>query len=106
MGAKVDRASRSLADAAELVKELQSELDDRLEKVAKLKAEYDKYEQLATLAEDKAGAIIKQFRETVDNGRSRERWIALGISLVAGIIVFVLGAVLGPPLLKWLGIGA
>ena len=105
VGAKVDRAVKSLTEASELVAELQGELTERVEKVAKLQAEYEKYEQLAKVEEGKARALIAQIEETVGRGQSRERWIALGINLAAGIIVFLLGVLAGPRITAWLGIG-
>jgi hypothetical protein len=105
VGAKVDRAVKSLTEASELVAELQAELTERVEKVGKLQAEYEKYEQLAKVEEGKARALIDQIEETVGRGRSQERWIALGINLVAGILVFLLGVFAGPWITAWLGIG-
>lgn len=105
LGGKVKRAVASLTEASELVAELQVELKERVEKVNKLRAEYEKYEQLATVEEKNARALIDQIEETVGRGRSRERWIALGINLAAGIIVFLLGVVAGPRITEWLGIG-
>lgn len=105
VGAKVERAVASLTEASELVAELQAELEERVEKVGKLQAEYEKYEQLAKVEEEKARALIDQIEETVGRGRSRERWVALGINLAAGIIVFLLGVVAGPRITGWLGIG-
>lgn len=105
VGAKVERAVKSLTEASELVAELQAELTERVEKVGKLQAEYEKYEQLAKVEEGKARALIDQIEETVGRGRSRERWIALGINLAAGIIVFLLGVIAGPRITAWLWIG-
>lgn len=102
---KVRRAMASLEEASALVTELQDELSDRVVKVGKLREEYEKYEQLAQIEERKAEALIKQLEATVGHGRSRERWVALGINLVAGLIVFILGVLLGPWLKQLLGIG-
>ena len=106
VGAKVDRAVESLTEASELVAELQVELTERVDKVGKLQAEYEKYEQLAKVEEGKARAIIAQIEETVGRSRSRERWIALGINVVAGILVFLLGVFAGPRITTWLGLGS
>ena len=57
----------------------------------KLKTEYERYQQLATVEEGKAKALIEQMQLTLGAGRSRERWIALVINIVAGTIVFILG---------------
>ncbi len=93
---KVKRAASALQDASTLVTELQGELTDRVEQVGKLKSEYERYQQLATIEEEKAKALIEQLQQALGAGCSRERWIALAINLVAGIIVFVLGVWLSP----------
>lgn len=104
VGAKVGRAVKALTEASELVTELQNELSERVEKVSRLKSEYEKYELLAKVEESKARALIAQIEDTVGRGRSRERWIALVINLIAGIIVFMLGIFVGPRITAWLGI--
>ena len=103
VGAKVERAVKSLTEASKLVAELQSELMERVEKVGKLQAEYEKYEQLAKVEEGKARALIAQIEETIGRGRSRERWIAMGINLLAGIFVFLIGVLVSPWITAWLG---
>ena len=105
LGEKVDRAAKSLLEASELVSELQAELADRVDKVGKLQAEYEKYDELAKVKEGEARALIAQIETTIGRGRSRERWIALGINLIAGMIVFLLGVLAGPWITNWLGIG-
>jgi len=105
LGRKVKRAASALEDAATLVAELEGELKTKVGQVEKLKAEYERYQQLATLEEDKAKALIEQLQQTLGAGRSRERWVALAINLVAGIIVFVLGVWLSPWIRVLLGIG-
>lgn len=105
LGQKVNRAAAVLEDASTLVAELDGELTTKVGQVEKLKAEYDRYQQLATVEEGKAKALIEQLQLTVGAGRSRERWIALALNLVAGIIVFVLGVWLSPWIKALLGVG-
>lgn len=105
LGQKVNRAAAALEDASTLVAELDGELTTKVGQVEKLKAEYDRYQQLATVEEGKAKALIEQLQLTVGAGRSRERWIALALNLVAGIIVFVLGVWLSPWIKTLLGVG-
>lgn len=105
LGQKVNRAAAVLEDASTLVAELDGELTTKVGQVEKLKAEYDRYQQLATVEEGKAKALIEQLQLTVGAGRSRERWIALALNLVAGIIVFVLGVWLSPWIKTLLGVG-
>lgn len=103
---KVRRAATALQDASTLVAELQSELTERVDQVQKLKVEYERYQQLATTEEQKARALIDQLQQALGAGRSRERWIALAINLVAGIIVFVMGVWLSPWIKTLFRIGA
>ncbi len=102
---KINRAQASLAETSELIGELEAGLHNRVEKLKQLKEEYDKYSQLAAVEEDKAKVIIQQIEATIGRNRGKERIIALGLNLVAGMIVFVLGVVLGPHLTTWLGLG-
>jgi predicted RNase H-like nuclease (RuvC/YqgF family) len=91
LGGKVKRAAAALENASTLVAELQAELTTKVEQVEKLKTEYERYQQLASVEEGKAKALVEQLQQTLGAGRSRERWIALAINIVAGIIVFILG---------------
>jgi len=93
---KVRRTTQALLDASRLMSELEKELTQRSAKVNKLQEEYDKYEQLAQVEEKKAEALIKQIQDTLGKGRIRERWVALAINLIAGLIVFALGVFLAP----------
>ncbi len=102
---KAKQAISALQDASTLVAELQGELSARVDQVEKLKAEYDRYQHLATIEEAKAKALIEQLQIALGAGRSRERWIALGINLLAGVIVFILGVWLSPSVKALLGIG-
>ena len=106
LGQKVNQAASALENASALVAELEGELSTKVGQVEKLKAEYERYQQLATVEEGKAKALIDQLQQTFGAERSRERWITLAINLVAGIIVFVLGVWLSPWIKTLLGIGA
>jgi hypothetical protein len=100
---KIGRAQASLIEASELIAELEKGLSERVTKLQRLKQEYDKYSQLAAVEEDKARAIIQQIEVAIGRNRGRERLIALGLNLLAGLIVFILGVALGPYLTRWLG---
>jgi hypothetical protein len=105
LGEKVKRAASALEDASNIVTELEGELTTKVRQVERLKTQYERYQQLATVEEGKAKALIEQLQLTLGAGRSRERWIALAINIVAGIIVFVLGVWLSPWIKTLLGIG-
>jgi hypothetical protein len=96
LNVKVTRATVSLREASQLVTDLQGELTQKLDQVQKLKSEYERYQQLATVEEQKAKALIQQMQKALGAGQTRERWIALAINLFAGIVVFVLGVWLSP----------
>lgn len=106
LGQKVKRAASALEDASALVDELQGELTTKVGQVENLKAEHKRYQQLKTVEEGEATALIEQLQLILGAGRSRERWIALTINLVASIVVFVLGVWLSPSIKTLFGIGA
>ena len=101
---KISRAQASLTETSDLIAELESGLNERVNKIQHLKQEYEKYSQLAEVEESKAKAIIQQIETAIGRNRVRERIIALTLNLLAGLIVFILGVVFGPSLTKWLGL--
>jgi len=103
---KVHRATESLRESAELVSELEQALQDRLEKVERLRSQYEHFSKLAEVEEEQARALVQQLEIAVGRGRGKERLIALALNLFAGIIIFVLGIALGPWLTSVLGLGA
>lgn len=104
--AKIQKAYSSLQETSQLIGELEQDLKGRTQKVNLLRQEYERYSQLADLEEGKAKAIIDQLELSIGKGRNRERWVNLLISLVSGIIVFILGIYFGPQITTWLGLGA
>ncbi len=105
IGMKVKHVAESLTEASKVLNDLQNDLSNKVNAVNKLREDYEKYEQLAKVEELKAQAIIKQLDEALGKNKPKERWIALGINLVAGIFVFILGIVFGPWIKIWLNIG-
>ena len=100
---KAARAAQALHEAAAVVSQLQSSIAAEVERVDSLKKDYEKYKNLASTEGKKARAFIQQVQESLGHGRSRERWIALGINVVAGLVVFVLGVLLSPLVKQLLG---
>ena len=94
---QVEDAIASLQKSTELVGRLEQGVKERSEKLSKLREEYEQYSKLAEIESDKASAIISQLERAVGSGKKRERWIALGINLIAGIIVFLAGVALNGP---------
>ncbi|MCW5205318.1 hypothetical protein VU08_00060 [Desulfobulbus sp. F5] len=101
---KVERAVNSLKEASGLISELEVDLKERSGKIKILKDEIDRYSKIAEVEEDKAKVILTEIQTSLDRGKKAERWIALGINLAAGILIFALGIFAGPMLSKWLNI--
>lgn len=101
---KVHRAADALAEASKVVDELEDALKLRHEQMERIRVEYDRLSALTEVEADKAAAILSQVQVTLNRGRGWERWVSLGINLVAGVIVFFIGVCIGPWLTRILGI--
>lgn len=102
---EVQQAIASLQSSSQLVARLEQGVRERTEKLETLRAEYERYSKLAGIEADKAEALIKELSLTLGKGQKRERWVAFGINLVAGALIFVAGVMLGEPLkgfMQWL----
>ena len=97
---KISKAYESLQETSALLQELEVGLKERTEKVNYLRNEYERFSKLAEIEEEKARVIVDQFELTIGKGRNKERWVSLVISLIAGVIVFLLGIFLGPYMTK------
>ncbi|MCI5119859.1 MAG: hypothetical protein D3908_01440 [Candidatus Electrothrix sp. AUS4] len=93
---KAKLAVNALNEATAIVSELQKSITVEIEKVTRLKEEYDKYQNLASISEEQSKALIKQLEYYQDQSKGKERLIALLINIVAGIFVFILGVFLSP----------
>ena len=98
---KIEKAVASLKETSDLISELEGDLIERTEKLQFLRREVERYSQLAEIEEDKARALLKEVQTVLGKGKNRERWVALCISLVAGILIFLLGIFAGPKLSDW-----
>lgn len=98
---KVERTSVALKSASLLVNELQAELAEKLENVERLKVEYEKYQELASIEQAKSEPLMRQVQQTISKGQVRERWIAFGINLIAGTLLFFAGIALSPHVIAW-----
>ena len=101
---KAEQAASALQEASKIVVELQEAIESEAQRVDILKAEYEKYQGLAAIEEKQAKALMIELDQKLNEGRGRERLIALGINLLAGIIVFVLGVALSPYVKTILGL--
>jgi predicted RNase H-like nuclease (RuvC/YqgF family) len=101
---KVEQAAASLKETSNLISELEVDLKERSEKIKILRDEIERYSKIAEVEEDKAKVILQEVQTTLNKGKNIERWVALGINLIAGILIFILGIFTGPILSKWLNI--
>ena len=99
---EVQQAIASLQHSSQLVAHLEQGVRERTEKLERLRAEYDRYSQLAEIEADKAKALIEELSLTLGKSQKRERWVAFGINLIAGAIIFVAGVLLGAPVRRFL----
>ena len=104
LDAKIVKAHDALQETSTLFAELEHGLKDRVEKLEKIRADYEQYSKLAAVEEEKAKPIVQQIELTVGKGKGVERLISLGLNLLAGVIIFILGIYFGPKLATWLGI--
>lgn len=102
IGRKIDQAYVSLQETSRLVERLEDELKTKIEHVAKLKIEHQRYSELARIEHAKAEALLSQLNMSLRAGQRSERIIGFAISLIAGLIIFVLGVFANPYVSKWL----
>ena len=84
----------ALTTSTQLISNLETSLEQRARKLNELKEEYQRVASLAELTKEQGEAVAKTLEQTLGKNQSRERWIALGINIVAGSIIFVLGVFL------------
>ena len=91
---QVEEAMEALTTSTQLISNLETSLEQRARKLNELKEEYQRVASLAELTKEQGEAVAKTLEQTLGKNQSRERWIALGINIVAGSIIFVLGVFL------------
>lgn len=101
---KIDQAYDSLRQTSELIDLLEGELDQKIQSVKRLRREYEQYAKLAQFEKSKAQVLIKEIDSSLNRNKAYERIVAFVISLLAGLIIFVIGIVLGPGLKEWLSV--
>jgi hypothetical protein len=100
---QVNEALDSLNKSAALVELLERDLKQRMETVQKLQEEHKKFAELSKISKDQAAALSDLLNSTLSTAARRERFVALLINLVAGIIVFVLGVIFASPVTRFFG---
>jgi len=91
---QVEEAVEALTTSTELISNLETSLEARSRKLSELKAEYERVSKLAELTKLQGEAVAKTLEQALGKGQRRERWIAFGINIIAGLIIFVLGVFL------------
>jgi hypothetical protein len=97
---QVADAMTALTTSSQLISNLESSLELRAEKLGKLQEEYKRVSKLAEITKEQGDAVAKTLEVALGKNRKRERLIAFLISLVAGLIIFILGAFLSEWVLK------
>lgn len=103
---KISNAYNSLKETSDLINELEIELSSRTENILKLKEEYEKYKGLSEIKKDEAKAIILQLEQSIGKNRNKELLRNFTISIISGLIIFVLGIWLSPYIQSFLGIAS
>ena len=70
---KIDRAVAALKSSSQVVQELEETLEERTERLAKLRREVARLSKLASIEEEKAKPLLHELEQTVVRGRGRER---------------------------------
>ena len=95
---QVSEAIEAIQKTSTLVTQLEESLKERAAKLEHLQKEHERYSQLANIEAEKAGALLTQIEATLGKNVQKERWIAFGINIAAGLILFLLGVVLSDPI--------
>lgn len=98
---QVTEAVNALQNTSALVATLQQGVQDRMTKLEELQKEHEKYSQLAQIEANKAEALLKQVEYTLGKEQKKERWVALAMHLIFGLIFFVLGVLASEPFKAW-----
>lgn len=98
---QVNEAIQSLQKSTELVAQLERGVKERSENLNNLRAEYERFSKLAEIEADKAEALVNQLEITYGKGQVKERWIALGLNILVGLLFFLAGVFLSEPIKSW-----
>jgi len=95
---QVEEAIVSIQKTSTLVSRLEESLKERAAKLEHLQNEHQRYSELAEIEASKAESLLREIEDTLGRNAGQERWIAFGINIGAGLILFVLGLFLSGPL--------
>ncbi|MFV5912473.1 hypothetical protein [Bacillus cereus] len=99
---KIQKVNASLKETSQIIKELETELTERTQKLELLQIEYERYSKLASIEQEKASALLSQVDHSVNKGKRSERWIGFWLGIASGLIIFILGLILTPILTPWI----
>ncbi|MCU5128198.1 hypothetical protein OCA18_06930 [Bacillus cereus] len=99
---KIQKVNASLKETSQIIKELETELTERTQKLELLQIEYERYSKLAAIEQEKASALLSQVDHSVNKGKRSERWIGFWLGIASGLIIFILGLILTPILTPWI----
>ncbi|MDH2135302.1 hypothetical protein N5J77_29725 [Sphingobium yanoikuyae] len=88
---EIQEAFAALSKSSGLVDDLNFMLKEREQKLLSLQAEYERISELSRLTQNQADAVAKSLEIALGRSASRERLIAFGINIAAGLILFVIG---------------
>ncbi len=86
-----------LSKSSQLITTLETTLKERENKLRTLQQEYKRLEGLTTLTAEQSRAITDSLSQLMGRSAKKERWVAFGINIVAGLIIFVLGVFSSDP---------
>lgn len=93
---KINQAYQSLLDINNLINQLEHELKIKTENVKLIKAEYEKFENVAKIEKENAEPLLKLIDETYNGYKKGEFKKNIIAQVVIGLLIFFLGAFLGP----------
>ncbi|MGG5805300.1 hypothetical protein [Bacillus mycoides] len=93
---KIQKVNASLKETSQIIKELETELTERTQKLDLLQLEYERYSKLAEIEQEKASALLSQVDHSVNKGKKSERWIGFWIGIASGLVILLLGLFLTP----------
>jgi hypothetical protein len=95
---QVREAVDALQHSSSLISSLEEKAKIRANKLSELQEEYKRLSELSTITSAQAEALARQIEISLGKGKRAERFVAFGINIVAGVVVFVLGIFMSEPI--------
>jgi t-SNARE complex subunit (syntaxin) len=89
---RIEKLSRALTDATNLIGGIERELQERHRLVQKLRDDCDRYDQLAKLKASEVDAVVQSLRGELRNEGRRSFWQSVALNFIfflAGVLVTV-----------------